>query len=58
LTLKTISQFYFDTSTTQCYDSIFQSSSILLHFLSQNDILRFPASSQLAYQSVNARLVK
>ena len=35
LTIKTISQFYFDTSTTHCYNSIFQSSSILMRFLSQ-----------------------
>jgi len=33
LILKTMSQFYFDTSTTQCYNSIFQSSS--MRFLSQ-----------------------
>ena len=35
MTLKAISQFYFDTSTTHCYNSIFQSSSILMRFLSQ-----------------------
>jgi len=35
LTLKTISQFYFDTSTTHCYNLIFQSSNILMRFLSQ-----------------------
>jgi len=59
LTFKTISQFYFDTSTTHCYNSIFQSSSILMHFVSQIFCAFKPAAARISVsQHASCQIVK